>query len=401
MNSKKIADIGQRTADSRKKLNTIRYTLYAKPRACGSALLLVLLAVIILLAVGTGLLNLGLQGRMFAVRMGSEIAARTAADAGLTKALFAMNEKLEVFPWDANTLPQIMDAGLANCDATFSYAVTGDLGNNYVAESVGSSGQTTKSVNAILRLQGLFDYGILAEETITLYSGTVVDGYDPENPGATDVPVQIATDSSDEGSITLQPGASVDGDMLLGVDGYYPDVTPPILPDMGAIELQDANIVLTPAESGKYTLIELKVNGSITIEGGDVVLHITGDIWLGQGTELVIKPDTSLTIYLDGDLTAGNSSGINNETQDSTCFILYGTGEDQTFELKAKSDWFGAVYAPNAEISIKSGANIYGAFVSTDFETKAGGFIYYDAALRNVTTTDVGVRFIVERWQEE
>jgi choice-of-anchor A domain-containing protein len=115
----------------------------------------------------------------------------------------------------------------------------------------------------------------------------------------------------------------------------------------------------------------------------------------------VIKPNTSVSIYLDGDLTAGNSSGINNETETPANFILYGTGEDQTFDIKAKSEWYGAVYAPNADISIKAGADIYGSFIGASFENKAGGFIWYDAALRDVSTTDVAVGFVVERWREE
>jgi len=71
------------------------------------------------------------------------------------------------------------------------------------------------------------------------------------------------------------------------------------------------------------------------------------------------------------------------------------------FDLKAKSSWYGAIYAPNADISIKAGADLYGSFIGSSFENKAGGFIWYDAALQNVSTTDIGVAFIVERWHEE
>jgi len=362
---------------------------------------IVLCSIVLLLVVGTGLLNLGFHSRSFGARTCSGIAARCAADAALTKALFDMNRKLMASAWDSNTMPQVTDETLANCDATFSYNVRGDLGNNYVVTCIGSSGQTTKTVSAILRLQGLFDNAITAKNTIDLKTGTMVDGYDSSNPSAGDVPVKIATSSEDEGSIKLKPGASVDGDMLLGIDGYYPDVTPPILPAMGAIDLQEETLDLEPEQSGQYSYINVKNNGQIVIDGGDVVLHITGDMWFGQGTEFLIREGSSVTIYLDGDLTAGNSSGITNETQTPSNFALYGTGDDQRFELKAKSDWFGVIYAPNAEITIKAGANIFGAFVSADFEMKAGGYIYYDAALQNVTTTDVGVSFVVDRWQEE
>jgi len=375
-----------------------------KSKRNGSAIALVLVAVVILLVIGAGLLNLGLHGRSLAARTSVEIAARSAADAGLTKAVFEMNEKLKFIPWDGNTMPHATNEALPNCNATFSYTVTGDLGNGYNVESIGSSSQAARSVKANLRLKGVFDYGILSKGTIKLYSGTVVDGYDSENPGETDVPVQIATASTDEGSITLMGNANVDGGTLLGVDACFPKVNPPELVEMGMIDIQNTTLTLGPADSGEYTDISIKTDGTLIIDagvdGGEVVLYVPGDMWLGQGCELVIRPNTSLAIYLDGDLTAGNSAGINNETQDSTNFVLYGTGEDQTFDLKAKSSWYGAIYAPEADISIKAGSDIYGSFIGSSFENKAGGFIFYDAALRNVETTDIGVTFVVERWQE-
>ena len=64
----------------------------------GSAIPLAAVAVLILLAMGTGLLSLGLHSRINSIRTTSGIAARCAADAGLVKALFEMNEKLKVEP---------------------------------------------------------------------------------------------------------------------------------------------------------------------------------------------------------------------------------------------------------------------------------------------------------------
>lgn len=72
----------------------------------GSAIPLALVAVMILLAMGVGLLSLGLSGRNYSSRTASGIAARCAADAGLTKALFEMNEKLKVKPWNDSSLPE-------------------------------------------------------------------------------------------------------------------------------------------------------------------------------------------------------------------------------------------------------------------------------------------------------
>ncbi len=64
----------------------------------GSVMALVLIAIVILLVTGAGLLSLGLHSQILALRTASDIAARCAADAGLTKALYQMNQK---FPIDS------------------------------------------------------------------------------------------------------------------------------------------------------------------------------------------------------------------------------------------------------------------------------------------------------------
>jgi len=374
-----------------------------QPKERGFVMPLALLAVVVLLVMGTGLLSLAQHNRLLTVRAASDIAARCAADAGLTKAVFEMNQRLKDGTWDSNSLPQSMHEALPNCDATFGYTIEPDLDSSYVVGCVGNSGCASRTVSATLRLRGLFDYGILTQDTITLKSGTIVDGYDSQNPSDGDVPVQIATTSSDEGSIDLSPGATVDGEVLVGIDAYFPTVTPPPLPDMGAITVETGPLTISAEDSGKYTSIDTKQGTTLIFDGGgEVVLHVTGNIDLGQDSELLIQPGTSLVIYLDGDLYARNSAGINNATEDSTSFVLYGTGENQTFDLKAKTEWYGAVYAPNADVTIRADADVYGSFVTSNFETTGGGsHIYYDAALRDVSETDVAAYFAVDRWQEQ
>ncbi len=67
---------------------------------------LALLGVIMLIIAGLCYLSLGLHGRLMAIRDGSEIAARCAADAALTKALIAANQKLKARHWTDSNLPQ-------------------------------------------------------------------------------------------------------------------------------------------------------------------------------------------------------------------------------------------------------------------------------------------------------
>ena len=196
----------------------------------------------------------------------------------------------------------------------------------------------------------------------------------------------------------------------------FPQITPPSLTDKGTdLYVEGTTLEIGSADNGKYTNITLeqikeKIKGVTTVYfaileiSGDVVLHVTGNIWLGQGCEIILKKNASLTLYVDGDITCGNDGGIGYEdsSRESSRIRIYATGEgEQDFDLKAKNDWTGVVYAPNANIDVFAKGDVYGAFVGYDFEFKADGNLHYDEVLREVSVNDEGVRFVVKRWQEE
>jgi hypothetical protein len=396
----------------------------------GSAIPLAIVVVLILLAMGTGLLSMGLNSRTFSLRTTSDITARCAADTGLTMALYQMNEKLKVQPWSGSSLPKATDISLLHCDASYSYSVTGNLAQGYIMKSVGKADQAQRAVYATIGLQGLFEHAILTKGSLVLKSGTTIDGYNSGDPLDTDFNVDIGTQSTEDSMVVLNSGVNVKGDVLVGLGGDpdtvikdlgattgdqfggtekdpLPPVTPPTLTDMmGGIEAKGKTITITPLENGQYSNIDLASSsdvGILEIDKGDVILYITGNIELGNSCEIVVKDGSSLTIYLDGDIVSGNGSsiGTENPTKDALTIQLYGTGEgEQNFDIKAKNEWTGVIYAPNADIDLYAGGDVYGAIVANSFEFKAGGNYYYDEALRTVSLEDEGVRFVVERWYE-
>jgi hypothetical protein len=408
-----------------KMANDKYYTLYTKRYTLrnGSAMALVLLAVVILLVMGTGLLSLGLHGRMLGVRTSSEITARCAADAGLTKAIFEMNEKLKVTPWDGNSLPQSIDEALLNCDATLSYTVTGDVNNGYAVVSIGSSGWAERSINTTLRLQGPFEYAILAVEGLDIKNNNLVTGYNPYT-GETNLKAEIGTASTTAGAIQLGLGTTINGDVIVGVGGdpdtvivndgiitggtyaaskkyIFPSITAPVLPDMGTIDVDSTTMVLTPADNGQYAGIIANNQSILEIDGGDVVLYVTGNINMNNLSEIQIKDGSSLTIYTDGNISCLNSSGVNNLTGFTRNFKVYSTGSgEQLFEIQNNSSVFGLVYGPNVNVTIMNGAKLYGSVVAKTFSLQNNGTFYYDVTERNIKVDDEAVRFVIERWQE-
>ena len=184
-----------------------------------------------------------------------------------------------------------------------------------------------------------------------------------------------------------------------------PVITAPELTDMGSgINVHGTTLTVGPVDNGQYGEIEVKraANpGILEVNGGDVVLYVTGDISLGQECQIVIKDGSSLVLYLDGDMDAANDAGINNESLPTSLKIFGTSTEEQSFTLKAKSESLGAIYAPNATVTIMADGDIYGSVTAKSFELKSGGNFYYDKALREVTPEDDAVEFVIREWREE
>jgi len=403
-------------------MSKIRLLLQSESR--GSSLVMAMLAIIMLLIVGHGILSLGLNSRTFAMQNALEMEARCAADAGLTKALFEMNKKLIAKAWSDSTLPQATNLTLPGCDATYSFTVTGNSSSGYTINSVGKNGRAQKSVTATLQLKGLFDYAIFTAEMLSLENNNTVNGYN-SNTGQTDLPIQIGTKSTAPDSIKIGVGSTIDGNVVVGAGGdpatvvynegtivgltypapeehVFPTITAPTLPDMGTIDVP-GTVILGPANSGKYAAITSN-GGVLEIAGGDVVLHITGNIVMDGGSEIQIDPGSSLTIYADSDIKFINDAGINNQTGICKNLTLYATTSEsevkQSFELKNNSEAFGAIYAPNADILLKNNATLYGSVTCNSLTVKNNGTFSYDTALRDVTVDDEQVRFLIKRWSE-
>ncbi len=405
----------------------------------GSAIPLTVVAIIILLAMGVGLLSLGFNSRIYSVRTASDIMARCAADAGLEMALFEMNQKLKIKPWNDGTLPEAINVKLPYYDATCNYRVIGSLAGGYVLQSMGKSGNANRAVSATIKLQSGFSHAILTKEQLTLKSNTIVDGYNSADPTDKEFVVDIGSQSNANDSVVLNMGVVVNGDAFVATgavlddaikgagtvtgDKYtsppepLPPVTAPVLPTKPAIKITGQTLSLTPADSGSYPEIYLKqdqvldkkrvidtIPSILEVSGGEVVLHLTGDIQLENSCEIIVKPGASLKIYTDGNIHSRNGSSISTENppEAATSIQIYTTGEDKQFiDVKAKSEFTGTIYAPEDDVVLYAKGDAYGSIIANDFNYMAGGNFYFDEALKeDVSVDDEAVVFVVSRWYE-
>jgi hypothetical protein len=397
-----------------------------RTKKCGSAIALVLIALVILLVMGVGILGLGAHTRMRAVQASTEIAARCAADAGLTKVVFEMNQKLSARPWTDSNLPEATDELLPNCDATFSYTVKPDGNDCYTVECTGNSGRAEKKVNAGLQLQGLFDYAVFTQGNITLKNGTTVSSY---NYVSGDETLKIGTNSTKAGSVEMKTGVTIDGDVIVGKNGN-PDTVinskteASITGDTYAqVEERQLQPITVPAElsalstretitssteitgSAKYSGINLSNSGTIKING-PVSLYIVGDIILDNSAQLQIvdantNPDASLTLYLGGNFVSKNGGVINNLTLEPRKLEVYGLSTCNSISFVTNSVFYGTVYAPAADVLLHNSVEFFGAVVSKNFIQDVFADFNYDVSLQDVSVNDEGVRFVVKQWSDE
>ena len=391
-----------------------------KSKRRGSAIPLVMVAVMILFAMGVGMLTLGMNGRLFSIRTACDISARCAADAGMTMALYEMNEKLKVKPWNDGSLPEATDESLPYCNALFTYTVTGNPSDGYTIESVGTSGNAEKKVICVLKPQGPFEFAVFADEGAELKNSALVDWF---NFGADDENLKVGTNSIASGALSFKNSSTINGDVVVGVGGN-PDV---VIDDFGATitgetrALREANVlppITVPAwleslpssgtiengstitNSAKYSSIDLKNNKTLLIDG-DIALYVTGDIVLGNSAEMQIDNDASLILYLGGNFEGKNSSTINNMTQEAKKLQIYCLDSCENMQFKNSSDFYGVIYAPNAEVIMDNSANLYGAVVAGTFEQKNSAALNYDASLKDADVDDEAVRFVITNWHEE
>ena len=410
----------------------MRIRQFLKYSRRGAVLPLAVLIVVLMMIIGLSVTGLGMHSRLFSIRSELRITARCAADSGLNDAIYEMNKKLKIIPWSNSTLPAKSDVPLGDTGAFFEYAVS-ESNNIYSVQSTGHANNSIRTIDSTLRLYSPFDYAMLMRGNIELKNTAKVDWI---NYQADDWPARIGTLSTLTSAIMLKSGSIINGDAMVGVGGnpdtvitsksgvtitggtypltYEPELPPVVVPDYDlsgnpvklAPEQDPINSTRTISSSGKYKKLDLGHSEILTIEE-PVTLYITDVVAMDSNSQIIvggpgdIDNDASLTLYVTNNFTAGNSQGFNNLTKDARRLKMLCLPTCTQILLKNASNFYGAIYAPNADITLDNGADVYGSIVGNTFILKNSGTFFYDANLRDRTVYDELVRFTIHRWSEE
>jgi hypothetical protein len=273
-----------------------------------------------------------------------------------------------------------------------------------------------------------FKFAAFGDDGIMIDQNVEIDSYDSrngdyDNPGNVGSDGDIGTNSGDFSAIYMDNSADLAGDAVSGADSdpesviitapganidgekwaledpiEFPQITSPSLPWMGDYSMSGTDSIFLSGQYGSFTM---ENNSVVTIED-DVILYITGNFYMDQYSRLDIADGASLQIIMgSGSFEMDLTSSINNLSRDPTKFVLFGTEAfTGNIYIDQGSEFYGAIYAPNAFVELDQANGFYGAVIANDILFDQHTVLHYDKALEDLEILpSMGSLYVVKSWQ--
>ncbi|MFC1760966.1 collagen-binding domain-containing protein [Planctomycetota bacterium] len=387
----------------------------------GSTLVLITLISVVVLILGLSMMQTSLMARRLAFRDARVIQARIAADAGQAMAMFQMNKKLaQEAVWDNSTLPSATNAILPGSMAKYSYTVTGTPATGFNILTTGEAGGLQRQSTAIISTYSIFQ-GIGTKEKVILSSAD----FDVIGPGKGNPQnFKVFSNAIDTDSIVLRPNVIFPGDIVVAPGGDIDAIVKGLdsakilgevynaflANDIPAIEAPTTYTTTVSSYADAYQevvsgnvivdTINLPNNGVLKITGS-TNLYVTGPLVMNNNAEIIVAPGASLNLYLGDNLEGKNAGGIISEGQDATAVKIYGLPGCEEISLKSKTKTYAAILAPDADIKLNNGGDIYGSVIAKSFEIKNDGTFYFDTNLLKPNIDETEASFTLVRWARQ
>ncbi len=178
------------------------------------------------------------------------------------------------------------------------------------------------------------------------------------------------------GTTGIQPGWSSD-DAL----GEIPDVVAPYTsappPPGGSVTFQGTNYSMELPD-GEFEVSTFRGRVLVT---GNATLVVTDRLQF-QGLDCIrILPGASLRLYVaarDADI---GGLGVINESGNTDAFSYFGLPSNKSLSISGGGELSGLIYAPQAEVTLNGGGNVYGAIIARSAVLNGGTNIHLDESL--------------------
>lgn len=108
---------------------------------------------------------------------------------------------------------------------------------------------------------------------------------------------------------------------------------------------------------------------------GDVTIRVRGDFVMMNQAHITIADGSSLTLIVDGTMTVMDRCSINLDSWDPERFSLYMTGAFP-LSLVNQTEMVGQIYAPDAQLLISDGSELYGAVEASTLDIMNQGGVH-------------------------
>ena len=252
---------------------------------------------------------------------------------------------------------------------------------------------------------GVASLGFFTEDDLRLNPDVRLDSYDSQSGTYTD---QVNTPLNNQGVVGSNGDVSVaSGNLILGDIVYGPtgkldvasgsfitggssarpeaEVLPPVIvPDIPlgkAVKYTSGTPMVVPPGEAGYLGLDIGKNSTLVLKGPlDIVV---GSLTLRLGAQLKFDTtDGPVQLFINDSLDFSTSSVVSTSSQvtsDSLIFVAAPEGKSVSFG--AKSQFYGFIYAPEADIKVAAQYEIYGGVVCKSLQLSAQGKMHYDLSL--------------------
>lgn len=353
------------------------------------------------------------------------------AEAGAERALWEIiyNSKASDFTIPVSSLQSSTGDNMGQYEATVTFPGNNSISIRSYGYVPNKSSYKAKKIIMVTYEKNNFNKAIGAQGAtgISLGKNSIIDSYDSDDGTYDETHANSYGNIATNGPITIPSSSDVWGNANPGEDFPFseePDnvhgswgtlPTPLVYDPIPADTLSEQKTsglaapdhgVIIETEPDSYTRTDdnLVVNNSITLTGGSyyfksITVNQQGNIII-QGDSTIYVDAGNITVNLQGDMNVSGQAtfyvdggNINIDTQGDinntgvpSNLKIYSTGT--TITLLTQTDFYGAIYAPNAAISLTSktaGGEIYGAIACNSFVSGTNTGVHFDKALLNVS----------------
>ncbi len=246
-----------------------------------------------------------------------------------------------------------------------------------------------RTIEAVVRGVPTFGFGAFTSGLLKVTGGgsnIVVDSYNSEGGDVGTGSIASGTNISLTGTVTgdataggSNSGGVVQGTRTASATGL-PSYSSPSCPTTGYTPA--VNLAATGGMSYNASTGVLSVSGGNNVTLSGLATYYFSSVTLSGGSTLTLAPgSTKTTIYVAGDVTI-SGGGIVNTGHAPTMLTLSSCGSATSdWDLTGSSDAYMGIFAPNRNITISGGGDLYGALIGKTLDQSGGSQIHYDSAL--------------------